>query len=223
MNETKLEIRLSFVPGLRDIVLKELDKYSEFSVIEKNKDSIYIDFIDDFNLLRNLRSVARVYVVMRGSKYNPMYVSNHKSILSSLMETVINKNETGSFKTFKITCAGSDSAEVKEIDDYIEDTFRLSKKEEADMKVHIVKIDDIWEVGLQITPRPLSFRAYKVRNMSGAMDPTIAYALNSLCNLEEAKTTLNVFSGSATLLIEAGQCYLNLNTLVGFDIDKFKT
>ena len=113
MNETKLEIRLSFVPGLRDIVLKELDKYSEFSVIEKNKDSIYIDFIDDFNLLRNLRSVARVYVVMRGSKYNPMYVSNHKSILSSLMETVINKNETGSFKTFKITCAGSNGGKSK--------------------------------------------------------------------------------------------------------------
>lgn len=220
MNEKKLEIKLSFVPGLRDIVLKELDKYSEFSFIEKNKDSIYVDFIDDFNLLRNLRSVARVYIVIRGPKYNPMYVSNHKSILSGLMEMVINKNEPGSFKTFKITCAGSDSTEVKEIDSYIEDTFRLSKKEEADMKVHIVKIVDMWEVGLQITPRPLSFREYKVRNMSGAMDPTIAYSLNSLCNLEQAKTYLNVFSGSATLLIEAGQCYQNLDKLIGFDIDK---
>jgi 23S rRNA G2445 N2-methylase RlmL len=96
----------------------------------------------------------------------------------------------------------------------------LSKNEEADLKVHIVKINDVWEVGLQITPRPLSFRSYKVKNMSGAMDPTIAYSLNSLCNLEQASTYLNIFSGSATLLIEAGQCYSNLDKLIGFDIDK---
>ena len=88
------------------------------------------------------------------------------------------------------------------------------------MKIHIIKLDEIWEIGVQITSRPLSFRDYKMKNMSGAMDPTIAYAVNSLCELESANSYLNIFSGSATLLIEAGQCYPNLKQLIGFDNNK---
>ena len=45
-------------------------------------------------------------------------------------------------------------------------------------------------------------------------------AINSLCGLEKADSYLNIFSGSATLLIEAGQCYPNLKQLVGFDNNK---
>ncbi len=71
-----------------------------------------------------------------------------------------------------------------------------------------------------MTPWPMSFRDYKIENMSGAMDPTIAYAMNSLCGLENANSYLNVFSGSATLLIEAALYYPNLKQLTGFDNDK---
>jgi 23S rRNA G2445 N2-methylase RlmL len=56
--------------------------------------------------------------------------------------------------------------------------------------------------------------------MSGAMDPTIAYAVNSFGNLDSADSYLNVFSGSATLLIEAGRSFPNLEKLVGFDNEK---
>jgi 23S rRNA G2445 N2-methylase RlmL len=52
------------------------------------------------------------------------------------------------------------------------------------------------------------------------MDPTIAYAVNSLCGLDDANYYLNIFSGSATLLIEAAQCYPKLEILVGLDNDK---
>jgi len=89
------------------------------------------------------------------------------------------------FKTFKITCAGSDSPNVRSIAEYIQKTYGLTEKDEADMKIH-----------------------------------TIAYAMNSLSGLGNANSYLNVFSGSATLLIEAGQCYPNLKQLVGFDNNK---
>ena len=84
----------------------------------------------------------------------------------------------------------------------------------------MIKPNDIWEIGIQITPRPLSVRDYRIVNMSGAMDPTIAYSVNSLCELENTKSYLNIFSGSGTLLIEAGQCYPNITKLVGFDNNK---
>lgn len=219
MSLVKPKIKLSYIIGLREIVLNEVGKYSNFHIIKEDGDSIYLDSVLDLNEIKNLRSVARAYVVLQDQKYNPVYISNHKSILGDLLETVIEGSEY-QFKTFKIICAGSDSLKIRSIAHYIQNTYHIKEEEGADLKIHIIKPNDGWEVGIQITPRPLSVRDYKVINMSGAMDSTIAYAVNSLCGLENAKSYLNVFSGSATLLIEAGQCYPNLKQLVGFDNDK---
>ena len=219
MNRLKLEIKLAFITGLREIVLNEISQYANLRVIKEEGDSLYLDFVQDLTEIKHLRSVSRAYVVVKNSKYNPLYISNHKSILGNLIKIIINGNKDV-FKTFKITCAGSDSPEVRSIAEYIQRTYGLTEKEEADMKIHIVKLDEIWEAGIQIMPRPLSVRDYKIKNMSGAMDSTIAYAVNSLCELENVNSYLNIFAGSATLLIEAGQCYPNLKQLIGFDNDK---
>lgn len=219
MNKPKLEIKLEFITGLIEIVLNEISQYPNLHVIRKGEDFIYLDFIQNFPQLECLRSVLRVYIVARNSKYNPLYISNHKSIVGNLIAMIIESNKN-KFKSFKIICAGSGSIEVHNIAEYIQKTYGLTEIEDADIKIHIIKKGNNWEAGVQITPRPLSIRNYKIRNMGGAMDPTIAYAVNSLCRLEIADSYLNIFSGSATLLIEAGQCYPNLKELVGFDNNK---
>jgi len=219
MNKSKLQIKLAFITGLREIVLNEISQSANLRVIKEEGDYIYLDFMQDLTVIKRLRSVSRAYIVVQNSKYNPRYISNHKSILGNLIEIAISGNKD-KFKTFKIICAGSDSPRVRSIAEYIQKESRLTEKEESDMKIHIIKLDEIWEIGVQITSRPLSFRDYKIKNMSGAMDPTIAYAVNSLCELESANSYLNIFSGSATLLIEAGQCYPNLKQLIGFDNNK---
>lgn len=224
MNKSKLEIKLAFITGLREIVLNEINQYPNLHVIKKGRDFIYgdfiyLDFIKDFTQLVQPRSVLRAYIIMRDPKYNPFYISNHKSILGNLVAMVI-EDRRNKFRSFKIICAGSDSSHVRSIAEYIQKTYGLVEKEEADMKIHIIKTDKVWEIGAQITPKPLSLRNYRTRHMSGAIDPTIAYAINSLSGLEKADSYLNIFSGSATLLIEAGQCFPNLKRLVGFDNNK---
>lgn len=219
MNNQALEIKLAFVSGLREVVLNEISQYPDLRIAKEEGDFIYLNFTQDFTQLAGFRSVLRAYVITQSPKYNPLYISNHKSILDDLIAMVI-RDKRNKFKTFKITCAGADSQKVRSIAKYIQETYGLTEEEEADMKIHIIKTEGIWETGVQITPRPLSFRDYKVENMSGAMDPTIAYAVNSLCELGKTDSYLNVFSGSATLLIEAGQCYPNLKQLVGFDNNK---
>lgn len=212
-----LQLKLVFVPGLRDVVFDEIKNKTNFAIIREDKDAFYIDYVEDFKKVKVLKTVSRVYLVDRNIKYNPLYISNHKSVLGKMINIVLNKNELDIFKNFKINCAGSSSKEISEIKEYIISEFKIEEKDEADLKIYIAKIENIWEVGLQITPRPFSLREYKVRNMSGAMDPTIAYSLNYLCNLEDYKTYLNVFSGSATLMIEAGLNYDNLEKIIGFD------
>lgn len=219
MNNLKLEIKLEFISGLEEVVLKEIDQNSDLRVIRKNNNSIYLDFIEDISYIKNLRSVMRAYIIIQGSTYNPSYISKHKSIIGNIIE-IVRENTQDQFKSFKIICAGSDSEEVRGIARYIEESWKLTEEEDSDMKIHIIKNDDIWEVGVQITARPLSIRDYKLKNMSGAMDPTIAYAVNSLCGLENISSYLNIFSGSATLLIEAAQGYPNIKEIIGFDNSK---
>jgi 23S rRNA G2445 N2-methylase RlmL len=219
MTAAKPEIKLSFVTGLKEIVLSELSKYKGLQIIKEDEDSLYLDNVQNWEVIKNLRSVSRAYLVIQNENYNPLYLSKHKSILDDLIKIVLKENGQ-SFKTFKINCAGSDSIEVRKIVEYIREKYLLVEKDETDLKIHIIKLPEIWEIGIQLTARPLSFREYKVNNMSGAMDPTIAYAVNSLAGLENATSYLNAFSGSATLLIEAGQCFPNLEKLIGFDNNK---
>lgn len=220
MIDNNLKLKLVYVPGLRDVVFDEIKSKTQFEIVGEDKDAFYIDYIEDFDQIKILKTVSRAYLVNRNDKYNPLYISNHKSVLGNLIKIVKEHYEEGTFKSFKINCAGSESKEVLEIKEYINFEFKVEEKEEADYKIYIAKIDEIWEVGIQITPRPFSLREYKVRNMSGAMDPTIAYSLNYLCDLEKYQTYLNIFSGSATLMIEAGLNYENLEKIIGFDNNK---
>lgn len=217
MNIPEMKIKLSYVTGLKPVVLRDLEELG-MEIIGEDIDSVFIVFSEDnIKNVKKLRSVARAYVVAQNDNYHPTYISNHKSILGSLIDIVVKYDN---FKTFKISCAGSDSPEVRSLAKYIQDTYGMKENDETDLKIHIIKTEDIWEVGIQITPRPLSVRDYKVINMGGAMDPTIAYAVNSFCKLDSASSYLNIFSGSATLLIEAAQCYPNLKKLIGFDNNK---
>ena len=212
-----MKIKLSYITGLRSIVLDELKK-EKINYLYEIGDSVYIEFnLINFQSVKKLRSIARAYLVDRESFLNPTYISDHKSLLGEIIDVVMVHDK---FKTFKITCAGSDSREVKNIASYIQKKYKLLLSDEADLKIHIIKQDGVWEVGVQITPRPLSFRSYKVANMKGAMDPTIAYAVNSLCMPSVGSSYLNIFSGSGTLLIEASECFPDIEKVVGFDNDK---
>jgi len=224
MNKPKLEIKLAFITGLKEIVLNEISQYLNLHVLrEKRKplygDFMYFDFMEDFEKLTALRSVLRAYIVAQDPRYNPLYISNHKSILGGIVAMILEDQKT-KFKTFKIFCAGADSPTIRSIAEYIKNTHKLTEAEEADLKIHIIKTEKTWEIGAEITPRPLPLRNYRTKHISGTMDPTIAYAVNSLCDLGHVSSYLNIFSGSATLLIEAGQYYPNLKRLVGFDNNK---
>lgn len=134
------------------------------------------------------------------------------------MITLVRTVNSDTFRTFTLSCAGSDSPEVLEIANYITERHKLERAEEADMEIYIGKNADIWEVGVRLTTRPLSVRDYRVANIPGGLNPTVGYAMNSFARLGSARSYLNVCSGSATLLIEAS--YFNKNMkMVGFDID----
>ncbi len=218
MNNQEILIKLSYVTGLRSVVFNEINQCN-ITILSEIEDSFFIAYAPEIlEGVKKMRSITRAYVVLRGKNHTPLYISNHKSLLGDLVSLVV--SDSSDFSSYAITCAGQNSPEVQGISRYIQDEYRLPEAQEADLKIHIIKVKDIWEVGVQISPRPLSVREYRAVHMSGAMDPTVAYAMNSFCNLQKATSYLNVFCGSSTLLIEAALCYPNLEKVMGFDNDK---
>ena len=210
-------IKLTFISGLKDIVLQDLTHIGEIQIIEEDDDSVYVDNVTRIKDILSLRSVTNAYIVRRDQRLNPRYVSNHKLILGELIQAAVDQNPK-SFKTFKLRCAGIQTEEVQQIQEYIKDTFKLIQAEEADMEVYIHKPNTLWEIGVRLTSRPLSVREYKLEHIKGGINPTIAYAINTFCDLKNISSYLNICSGSGTLLIEASHINSKLK-LLGFDHD----
>ncbi|QQR76888.1 methyltransferase [Candidatus Nomurabacteria bacterium] len=208
-------IKVTFISGLKEVVLHEMSRYPKLKIYEEGDEEIYLDLSSDFKILTELKSIINIYVIKRSDEFNPYFISKHKSVLGEIIDIVL-KGSTDKFKTFRLSCAGSDSKEVKEIKDFIIQTYKLTSENEADLDIFIGKANSSWEVGVRLTSRPLTLRDYRVENIKGGLNPTVAYAMNSFCELDSAHSYLNIFSGSATLLIEAGLINKNLR-LVGFD------
>ncbi len=208
-------LKLTFISGLKDVVLDEIKPHTIVSESEKD---IYLEPPENLTNILSLKSITSAYIVKQDTRYNPKYINKHKSILGELIETVIKQNPK-SFKTFRLRCAGSQSDEILQTEKYIQETYRLNKSLDADLEIYINKIDSLWEICVRLSSRPLSVREYKEKNIKGGLNPTLAYTMNSFCDLENINSYLNIFSGSATLLIEAA--YINPNIkLIGLDIDK---
>ncbi len=206
-------IKLTFIQGLKEVVLKEIQQHT---VVSETEHTIYLEMSENFTSVLALKSIISAYISTQDKKFNPRYLHKHKSILGTMIEKVLPHNI---FKTFKLRCAGSQTQEIMEIEKYIQETYRLNKADDADLEIYINKISDIWEVSVRLSPRPLTVREYKVSNIKGGLNPNIAYAINSFCDLEHIQSYLNIFSGSATLPIEAGLVNSHVK-LVGLDLDK---
>ncbi len=216
---SEYQIKLTFISGLRQVVEAELEQFPELCSDEAGEESIYLYPAEDLEAAKSLRSVSRLYLVRKDRRYHPGYISRHKSVLGDLVRQVISQDRN-SFRTFRLSCAGSHTPEARSVAEYIAREFKLTESREADLKLHIAKLDDRWEAGAELTPRPLSLRGYKKEDIKGGMDPAAAFALNYFAGLEQASSYLNVFSGGGTLLIEAALAYPHLDRLEGFDNNK---
>ena len=75
MTDSEMKIKLSYITGLKPVVLDELKKIN-FEIISEDTDSFFIEFSEKvIQQVKKLRSVARVYLVMQGDTYHPTYIA----------------------------------------------------------------------------------------------------------------------------------------------------
>ncbi len=124
------------------------------------------------------------------------------------------------FRTLYLAAAGADSPMMMRLKHELSAALGLISDESGgDLWIRIRPTFDRsgWEVLIRLTPRPLATRAWRVRDMEGALNATVAQALIDLTQPSPADRVLNMGSGSGTLLIERAAKPAAL--LVGVDHD----
>jgi len=187
-------------------------------------DALRFRYRGDMRALLELRQTAAVYLIQRYSVPRPRGLLGHEHFQKLLkqIQTVQNLHPAGTFRTFRISAAGQDSSVFARIKEEISrQTGLIYEPEEAELFLRVrpstAKMGG-WEVLVRLSPRPLSARAWRICDMEGALNATVASAMIEMTLPKSRDRFLNLMCGSGTLLIERlARCPASLS--VGCDID----
>ena len=157
--------------------------------------------------LDTLRSVVAVHRVEAFPVPRPKALLGHEHLtrMVATLHGVMARQPRGAFRTFRVSAAGADSPVFERLKEEIARQTGLSPGEhEADLALAVrpTPEGEGWQVLVRRTPRPLSARAWRVCNMPGALDATVAHVMVTLAGPRAEERFLNVACGSGTLLVE---------------------
>jgi tRNA (guanine6-N2)-methyltransferase len=154
------------------------------------------------------RSLIALYAVLEFNVPRPKALlgQEHLDRLTQSLKDVIARHPRGTFKTLRLAAAGDDSPVMQRLKEELSQRLKLTvdthKTDDADLLVRLRSAASGWEALISLTPRPLSTRPWRVCDMPGALNATLASVMARLTNPTPDDTVLNLCCGSGTLLIE---------------------
>ncbi len=198
------------IPGLESFAIDEL--HSRFGaklaqVKRLRAGFIRFRFSDRPRQLRALRSVIAVYQVHDFPIPRPKAFLGHQHFLRL---TEILRDTSQSFarpaQTLGIGAAGSRTSVMRRLKQELLETLNLEPAADGKGELFVRMLPNretnSWEVLARISLQPLSARDYRVVNMPGSLNATVAYAMTQVDALGEGATAVNLCSGASTILIE---------------------
>ncbi len=199
------------VAGLKAQAISELRNRfgADAQILRKGRpDELPFHFSGDLAALGAVGKCNAIYLVQHFAIPRPAALLGHQHLgqLRRQIDTVRSLHGAGSFRSFRISAAGRDSGVMQRLREAIADQTHLVYDErEGDLLLRIRRADlheSGWEVLGRLTPRPLSARAWRVSNLPGALNATIAAAMIELTHPLPGDRFFNLMCGSGTLLIE---------------------
>lgn len=120
----------------------------------------------------------------------------------------------------RLAGAGADSRDFLRLRSALGESLSLPVAPDGDLVVRVVRSPgrDGWDALVRLTPRPLSARPWRVCDMRGALNATIAAAMVRLAQPKPGERALNLMSGSGTLMAE--HVLVGGGPITGIDSDR---
>jgi SAM-dependent methyltransferase len=158
--------------------------------------------------LNNLRTATAVYAVLSFAVPRPKALlgQQHFDRLTQTIAEVLALYPPRTFTTLRVSGAGADSPVFTRLKTEIANRFRLQVVDTlGDLLIAVRPAagpEPGWQVLIRTSPRPLSARDWRVCDMPGALNATIASAMDRLARPRPSSRFLNLACGSGTLLVE---------------------
>ncbi len=200
--------------GLKSFAVKEI-KHAfgrAVSIIaDTDEESVKCFFTGDPHALLTLRTVVAVYAGanMRIPGPQALLLPHNFQYVVSLIKFAQSLHAPRTFTSLRFSAAGEESPLFKKLGTNLGKVTSLTyDPRNGD---HLLRIRPTeygewgWDVLARLSPRPLSTRPWRVENMPGAVNATIASAMISLTSPQKTDRYINLMCGSGTLLIERMQ------------------
>jgi tRNA (guanine6-N2)-methyltransferase len=199
------------IPGLEPIAVEELQRQLRRYVrVEPGyrEGLLPIAYSGDPAALLDLRTVLAVYQRQYFAVPRPKALLGQSTFdtILGMIAAVRELHPRNAFQTLRISAAGQESSVMLRLrDELARATGLADTAEEGDLLLRLrrsVDGTDGWEALLRISPRPLSVRDWRVCNLPGALNASVAHAMALLARPHPDDAVLNLVCGSGTLLIE---------------------
>lgn len=169
---------------------------------------VQFSYTGDLAALARLRTVSAVSLVHRAAVPRPraLLANDYLRALLHDITRVRRLAPADAYRTLHLSAAGAESSVLVRLKEELARATELAiTPDEGDLALRLRRpLDDTdgWDVLIRLTPRPLATRTWRVRNLPGALNATVADAMALLTEPRPDDVYLNTGCGSGTLLIE---------------------
>jgi tRNA (guanine6-N2)-methyltransferase len=226
-NPTGSSFEIEVIPGLEEFAIQEIrQRFPRATEPERlpREGRLGLRIAADLPRLNQLRSVVAVHAVEWFDLPRPKAMLGHQNFerLLELARRVVSTFPVGTFGTFHVSAAGADSPEFTRLKEELAGQLGLANNDrEGDLLLTFRRPppeQSGWEVLIRTSPRPLAARSWRVCDLPGALNASVAHVMVTLANPRDDDVFINVCCGSGTLMIERLKVG-PAKAVIGYDID----
>lgn len=208
--------------GLIQVMEQELRHLMpELNIYKRMSDAIQIESGRSIDALLTSRTANAVYALQRFDVPRPKALLGHQNfhlLLKQIQQAFVISGRAN-FQTLHLNAAGSGSSVMRRLKNELAMHTGLTIDEEAgDLLLRIRRVESGWETLVRLTPRPLATRDWRVADMEGALNASVAAMMNLLTASIKDGVFVNLMCGSGTLMIERAALG-NTGQIIGCELE----
>jgi tRNA (guanine6-N2)-methyltransferase len=203
-----LSIELEVLPGVWEFAIAELKcQVPSARLGMVSETAIQLSWTGNPRPLLDLKTVVAAHVVINAHGRRPSTLLGHQNLnlIASSVERIRRLNMSHAFTSFRLSAAGRESRVLSRFREALSRAIGLpydQREGELLIRLRPAPSGSAWQVLLRLTPRPLSARKWRVCDLLGAVNSTIAAAMVAMTEPSPTDRFFNPMCGSGTLMIE---------------------